>query len=128
MKKLPILALLGALTLAAPVAWGDSAPTEPSLLSADKISAGDTAWMLTSTALVLMMSIPGLALFYGGMVRKKNVLATLMQTFAIVCVVTILWWLAGYSLAFTPGSKFLGGFSRALFNGMTFMNAPVNKL
>jgi len=128
MKKLPILALLGALTLAAPVAWGDGAPTEPSLLSADKISAGDTAWMLTSTALVLMMSIPGLALFYGGMVRKKNVLATLMQTFAIVCVVTILWWLVGYSLAFTPGSKFLGGFSRALFNGMTFMNAPVNKL
>ena len=128
MKKLPILALLGVLTLAAPVAWGDGAPTEPSLLSADKISAGDTAWMLTSTALVLMMSIPGLALFYGGMVRKKNVLATLMQTFAIVCVVTILWWLVGYSLAFTPGSKFLGGFSRALFNGMTFMNAPVNKL
>jgi len=128
MKKLPILALLGALTLAAPVAWGDGAPTEPSMLSADKISAGDTAWMLTSTALVLMMSIPGLALFYGGMVRKKNVLATLMQTFAIVCVVTILWWLVGYSLAFTPGSKFLGGFSRALFNGMTFMNAPVNKL
>jgi Amt family ammonium transporter len=128
MKRLPILAFLGVLTLAAPVAWGDGAPTEPTLISADKISAGDTAWMLTSTALVLMMSIPGLALFYGGMVRKKNVLATLMQTFAIVCVVTILWWLAGYSLAFTPGSKFLGGFSRALFNGMTFINAPVNKL
>ena len=128
MKKLSILAFLGVLMLAAPVAWGDGAPTEPSLLSADKISAGDTAWMLTSTALVLMMSIPGLALFYGGMVRKKNVLATLMQTFAIICVVTILWWLVGYSLAFTPGSKFLGGFSRALFNGMTFMNAPVNKL
>jgi Amt family ammonium transporter len=128
MKKLPILALLGVLTLAVPAAWGDGAPTEPTLLSADKISAGDTAWMLTSTALVLMMSIPGLALFYGGMVRKKNVLATLMQTFAIVCVVTILWWLVGYSLAFTPGTKFLGGFSRALFNGMTFMNAPVNKL
>jgi Amt family ammonium transporter len=128
MKKLPILASLAVLTLAVPVAWGDAGPTEPTLISADKISAGDTAWMLTSTALVLMMSIPGLALFYGGMVRKKNVLATLMQTFAIVCVVTILWWLAGYSLAFTPGSKFLGGFSRALFNGMTFMNAPVNKL
>src|ERR1700733_353237 len=128
MKKLPILALLGALTLAAPVAWGDGAPTEPTLISVDKISAGDTAWMLTSTALVLMMSIPGLALFYGGMVRKKNVLATLMQTFAIVCVVTILWWLVGYSLAFTPGSRFLGGFSRALFNGMTFMHDPVNKL
>ena len=84
--------------------------------------------MLTSTALVLMMCVPGLALFYGGMVRKKNVLATLMQTFAIVCVVTILWWLIGYSWAFTPGSKFLGGSSRALFSGMTFMHDPVNKL
>jgi Amt family ammonium transporter len=128
MKKRPILAFLGVLTLAVPVAWGDGAPTEPTLISAVEISAGDTAWMLTSTALVLMMSIPGLALFYGGMVRKKNVLATLMQTFAIVCVVTILWWLVGYSLAFTPGSKFLGGFSRALFNGMTFMHDPVNRL
>jgi Amt family ammonium transporter len=128
MKKLPILAFLVELTLAVPMAMGDSAPTEPTLISADKISAGDTAWMLTSTALVLMMSIPGLALFYGGMVRKKNVLATLMQTFAIVCVVTILWWLVGYSWAFTPGNKFVGSFSRALFNGMTFMHDPVNQL
>jgi Amt family ammonium transporter len=120
-------AFLAVLTLLMPAAWAD-APTEPTLISVDKINAGDTAWMLTSTALVLMMSIPGLALFYGGMVRKKNVLATLMQTFAIVCVVTILWWLVGYSLAFTPGSKFLGGFSRALFNGMTFMHDPVSKL
>jgi Amt family ammonium transporter len=128
MKKLPMLAFLAVLTLMMPAAWGDTAPSEPTLVSVDKISAGDTAWMLTSTALVLMMSIPGLALFYGGMVRKKNVLATLMQTFAIVCVVTILWWLVGYSLAFTPGSKFLGGLSRALFNGITFINAPVNKL
>jgi Amt family ammonium transporter len=126
-KKLPMLAFLAVTTLLMPAVWAD-APTEPTLISVDKISAGDTAWMLTSTALVLMMSIPGLALFYGGMVRKKNVLATLMQTFAIVCVVTILWWLVGYSLAFTPGSKFLGGFSRALFNGMTFMHDPVNKL
>ena len=128
MKKMPMLALLAVLTSGVPAAWGDSGPTAPVLIGADKISAGDTAWMLTSTALVLMMSIPGLALFYGGMVRKKNVLATLMQTFAIVCVVTILWWLVGYSWAFTPGSKFLGGFSRALFNGMIFMHDPVNKL
>ncbi|MDP9013645.1 MAG: ammonium transporter [Pseudomonadota bacterium] len=83
--------------------------------------------MLTSTALVLMMTIPGLALFYGGMVRKKNVLATLMQSFAITCVVTILWWLIGYSWAFTPGSPYLGGSRRALFNGMTFMH-DANKL
>jgi len=126
MKKL--VAFLAVLTLPMPAAWGEGAPSAPILISADKISAGDTAWMLTSTALVLMMSIPGLALFYGGMVRKKNVLATLMQTFAIVCVVTILWWLVGYSWAFTPGSKFLGGFSRTFFDGMTFMHDPVNKL
>jgi Amt family ammonium transporter len=104
-----------------------AAPTAPTLISADKISAGDTAWMLTSTALVLMMSVPGLALFYGGMVRKKNVLATLMQTFAITCLVTLLWWVIGYSWAFTPGSRFLGGTSRAFFNGMTFV-LPANRL
>ncbi len=98
-----------------------AAPTEPQLVSVDKISAGDTAWMLASTALVLMMTIPGLALFYGGMVRRKNVLATLMQSFAAVCIVTLLWWLIGYSLAFTPGSPWLGGTSRALLNGMKFM-------
>ena len=103
------------------------APTEPQLIGTDKINAGDTAWMLTSTALVLMMTIPGLALFYGGMVRKKNVLATLMQSFAITCVVTLLWWLIGYSWAFTPGTAYLGGTSRALFNGMSFMH-DANKL
>jgi Amt family ammonium transporter len=93
--------------------------TAPSLIATDQINSGDTAWMLTSTALVLMMTIPGLALFYGGMVRKKNVLATLMQSFAIACVVTILWWLIGYSWAFTPGSPYLGGTMRALLHGMT---------
>jgi ammonium transporter, Amt family len=103
------------------------APTEPQLIGTDKISSGDTAWMLTSTALVLMMTIPGLALFYGGMVRKKNVLATLMQSFAITCVVTILWWLIGYSWAFTPGSAYLGGATRMLFNGMTIMK-DANKI
>src|ERR1700676_2668702 len=68
--------------------------------AANSINSGDTAWMLTSTALVLMMTIPGLALFYGGMVRKMNVLATVMQSFAITCLVTVLWMLVGYSLAF----------------------------
>jgi Amt family ammonium transporter len=96
--------------------------TAPALVSADKLSAGDTAWMLTSTALVLMMCVPGLALFYGGMVRKKNVLATLMQSFACTCVVTILWWLIGYSWAFTPGSWFIGGATRALFSGMAYIH------
>jgi Amt family ammonium transporter len=99
------------------------APTEPFLVTNDKISSGDTAWMLTSTALVLMMTIPGLALFYGGMVRKKNVLATLMQSFAITCLVTVLWWLIGYSLAFTPGgTAYLGGVSRAFMNGMVYLH------
>jgi ammonium transporter, Amt family len=130
MSKLSRLAFLGVLMLSMQTAWADTAaaPTEPTMMSVDKISSGDTAWMLTSTALVLMMSIPGLALFYGGMVRKKNVLATLMQTFAVTCVVTLLWWLIGYSLAFTPGSPFLGGASRAFFGGMTFMHDPTNKL
>jgi Amt family ammonium transporter len=106
-----------------------AAPTEPFIVSADKISGGDTAWMLTSTALVLMMCIPGLALFYGGMVRKKNVLATLMQSFACCCIVTLLWWVIGYSWAFTPGGPFVGGSSRVLFSGMAFISSDAgNKL
>ncbi len=82
------------------------------------INSGDNAWMLSSTALVLLMTIPGLALFYGGMVRKKNVLATVMQSFAITCLVTILWMIVGYSLAFTEGNGFLGGLSRFFLSGM----------
>jgi Amt family ammonium transporter len=82
------------------------------------INSGDTAWMLTSTALVLMMTIPGLAMFYGGMVRKMNVLATVMQSFAVTCLVTVLWTVIGYSLAFTEGSPFVGGLSRFLLRGM----------
>jgi Amt family ammonium transporter len=78
--------------------------------------------MLTSTALVLMMTIPGLALFYGGMVRKKNVLATVMQSFAVTCLVTVLWFIIGYSLAFSDGGgmqAYLGGFSKAMHAGIT---------
>jgi ammonium transporter, Amt family len=126
-NKLSRWTFFGALTLSVQCAWADG-PTEPFLTGVDKISSGDTAWMLTSTALVLMMSIPGLALFYGGMVRKKKVLATLMQTFAITCMVTLLWWAIGYSWAFTPGSAFLGGTGRAFFNGMTFIHDPANQL
>jgi ammonium transporter, Amt family len=96
------------------------APTKPIEVEISKINSGDTAWMLSSTALVLLMTIPGLALFYGGMVRKKNVLATVMQSFAITCLVTILWMVAGYSLAFMPGSPYLGDLSRFLLNGMSF--------
>jgi len=82
------------------------------------LDTGDTAWMLTSTALVLMMTIPGLALFYGGMVRKKNVLATVMQSFAVTCLVTVLWMAITYSLAFTSGSSVVGGMSRVFLAGM----------
>jgi Amt family ammonium transporter len=96
--------------------------TEPSVITNGQINSGDTAWMLTSSALVLMMTIPGLALFYGGMVRKKNILATLMQSFAITCLVTLIWWACGYSLAFTPGSTpYLGGFSRLFLEGLTYV-------
>src|SRR6202048_5013652 len=98
-----------------------AAPTAPFSLDSSKINSGDTAWMLTSTALVLFMTIPGLALFYGGMVRKKNVLATVMQSFAITCVVTVVWTIVGYSLAFTPGNAFIGGFSRVLLAGMAYV-------
>jgi len=86
-----------------------------------KLDTGDTAWMLTSTALVLLMTIPGLALFYGGMVRKKNVLATVMQSFAITCLVTVLWMIIGYTLAFSDGgaaNPFVGGLSKILLRGI----------
>jgi Amt family ammonium transporter len=100
--------LLPALLAAAP-AFAEDPP---------KIDTGDTAWMLTSTALVLMMTIPGLALFYAGMVRKKNVLATMMQSFTICCLVTVVWMVAGYSLAFTNGNAYIGDFSRFLLAGI----------
>jgi ammonium transporter, Amt family len=95
--------------MAAFPAWADDAP---------KLDSGDTAWMLTSTALVLMMTVPGLALFYGGMVRKKNILATLMQSFMITCLVTITWAVIGYSLAFTNGNPYIGDLSRVMLDGI----------
>ncbi|MFP5468722.1 MAG: ammonium transporter [Alphaproteobacteria bacterium] len=91
--------------------------------AAPAIDSGDTAWMLTSTALVLLMTIPGLALFYGGMVRKMNVLATVTQSFAICCVVAVLWMVLGYSLAFGNGTAYVGDMARVLLHGMD-MNAP----
>ncbi len=83
------------------------------------LNGADTAWILTATALVLLMTLPGLALFYGGMVRKKNVLSTLMQSFAICCVATIVWMVLGYSLSFTEGNAFIGGLDRAFLSGLT---------
>src|SRR5438309_4936073 len=80
--------------------------------------AGDNAWMLTSAALVLMMTGPGLALFYGGLVRRKNVLGTMLHSFALMAVVTVLWAIYGYSLAFAEGNPFVAGFSYFLLNGI----------
>jgi Amt family ammonium transporter len=85
-----------------------------------KIDTGDTAWMLTSTALVLMMTVPGVALFYAGMVRKKNVLATMAQSFAVCALVTIVWMVIGYSIAFGEGGTWFGDFSRVMLTGIVW--------
>ncbi len=116
MPVVPVLSrLVGAFVGLAPLA----------ALAADKpaLDHGDTAWMLASTALVLMMTIPGLALFYGGMVRKMNVLATVVQSFAIVCLVSVLWMVIGYSLAFTDGGPIIGGLSRVFMHGLELNTA-----
>src|SRR5882757_7726540 len=84
----------------------------------DARSSGDNAWMLVCSALVLMMTGPGLALFYGGLVRKKNVLATMLQSFAMMAIVTILWGLVGYSLAFGSGNSFIGGLQNVFLQGV----------
>ena len=97
----------------------------PAFAAGRSVSPGDTAWVLVSTALVLLMTIPGLALFYGGMVRKKNILATMMQSFALCALISVVWMLAGYSLAFTNGNAWIGGLSRLFLNGIgAHWNAP----
>jgi Amt family ammonium transporter len=87
--------------------------------AADDLSQGNTAWILTSTALVLFMTIPGLSLFYGGLVRSKNVLSVLMQCFVISCMVSILWLIVGYSLAFDTGNAWVGGLGKMFFAGVS---------
>ena len=113
-SALPVLAA-AACALAAP----------PAHAQALQIYSGDTAWMLTSSVLVLMMSIPGLAMFYGGLVRTKNTLSMLTQVFSVVCMVSIIWVFVGYSLAFTGSSygAFIGGFSRAFLSGVGIESA-----
>ena len=116
MKKLAHGALAG---LAALIATSGAA-----LAATAKLDSGDTAWMLTSSALVLMMTVPGLALFYGGMVRRKNVLATMAQSFGATCIITVLWMIVGYSIAFTPNgdtgvNAFIGGFNYLFLKPMT---------
>ena len=100
-----------------------------SAFAAASINKGDTAWMLTATALVVLMTIPGLALFYGGLVRSKNVLSVLMQITIVFCLLAILWVIYGYSLAFTNGNAFIGGLSKAFLSGVdvTTMAATFSK-
>ncbi len=130
LKKVSSAGLIALAALAAAVLLADGALAQtaapaapaaaPAAAAAPKLDTGDTAWMLTSTALVLMMTIPGLGLFYAGMVRKKNVLATVMQSFAITCLVTVLWMIVGYSMAFTEGSMnaYIGSFSKLFLAGV----------
>jgi len=96
------------------------APVRPGMVDAQALSAADTGWMLTATALVLLMTLPGVALFYAGMVRRKNVLNTMASVVAIAALVSVLWFAAGYSLAFTPDTAWLGGFARMGFDGLQF--------
>jgi ammonium transporter, Amt family len=113
MKKLSaIFALLAGWSIAG-ASFAQTAVAE-----GPKLDSGDTAWMLMSTVLVIMMTIPGLALFYGGMVRQKNVLSVLMQVFVTLSLVSILWAMAGYSLAFAEGTAFIGGLSKMFLAGI----------
>jgi Amt family ammonium transporter len=113
----PAAAAPAAAEPAPPACAGDPDPKK-AVLEKCTPNSGDTAWMMTSVALVLLMTIPGLGLFYGGMVRKKNVGDTVMTSFAITCLVTVLWAICTYSMAFTSGNPFVGGFSRAFLQGI----------
>jgi Amt family ammonium transporter len=115
----PAIAQAPALTQAAqtPVTQAQIAALQQAVQSAQ--SAGDNAWMLTSAALVLLMTGPGLALFYGGLVRRKNILGTMMQSFAMMGLVTVLWAIVGYSLAFGHGNSFVGGFEHLFLRGVS---------
>ena len=108
------------------LAWGPasaqiaSAPIRPTLVAQDTLHDADTVWILVSTALVLLMTLPGIALFYAGMVRRKNVLNTMASVLGITCLVSLLWFAVGYSWAFTPGSSWLGGNARLWFTGLDY--------
>jgi Amt family ammonium transporter len=122
---LPLLILIRTPTLQAQASLSSNAADAQSARIAkveqqvaDAKGSADNAWMLTSAALVLMMTGPGLALFYGGLVRKKNVLATMMQSFAMMAIITVLWALFGYSLAFGPGNSFIGGLHHLFLRGV----------
>jgi len=107
---------------AAPVTQAQIAALQQSVANAQM--AGDNAWMLVSAALVLLMTGPGLALFYGGLVRKKNILSTMMQSFAMMGLVTVIWAVCGYSLAFGHGNRFIGGFEHLFLRGVSLAPDP----
>jgi Amt family ammonium transporter len=102
------------------LAQAAAALTKPGIVAADTQNAADTAWMMTSTALVLLMTLPGIALFYGGMVRRKSVINTMASVVAVAVMVSLLWFAVGYSLAFTPGTPWLGGTDALWFTGMAY--------
>lgn len=101
-----------------------NAPTHPFRVPFSQISAGDTAWMITASVLVLLMTVPGLALFYAGMVRKKNILSTMAQSFVICALVSLMWFVAGYSIAFMPGSPWLGDASSLFLQTISYDKIP----
>lgn len=105
-------------TVATPTVTAEAAAPVANPVAAPVPNKGDTTWMLTATLLVILMSIPGLALFYGGLVRSKNMLSILMQVFSIFALITVLWAIYGYSLAFTTGNAFIGGFDRLFLKGI----------
>ena len=129
-KILMLIALCGVLGFSAP-SFAEDAPAADAPMAAVETAGaaapaaapvpnkGDTAWMIVATVLVILMTIPGLALFYGGMVRTKNMLSLLMQVFATFCLLSVLWAIYGYSIAFTEGSAFFGGLGRAFLSGVT---------
>ena len=98
--------------------WGVALLCLAPVAAADELNGSNTAWILTATALVLFMTLPGLSLFYGGLVRAKNILSVLMQCFAIACIASLLWLVVGYSLSFGEGNAYIGDLSRAMFAGM----------
>ncbi|MGZ4956461.1 MAG: ammonium transporter, partial [Methylobacter sp.] len=114
MKQLLITFLLFAL-----FGYGEFSFAETAVSVPPAANKGDTAWMIVATVLVILMVIPGLALFYGGMVRAKNMLSMLMQVFVIFSMMAILWAIYGYSIAFTEGNAFFGGFDKAFLKGIT---------
>src|SRR3954447_21904292 len=117
---LAALAVIAAACFLADAAWAEAAAeAAPAATPPVTFNKGDNAWMLTSSVLVLLMTIPGLALFYGGLVRSKNMLSVLMHVFYTVCIVTLIWVLYGYSLTFTGGSPFIGGLEKIFLKGIT---------